>query len=113
MGNIANYSQDSAQPKYYIRYKLLEPYLQDDFHVLKNLTLNVGLRVSLFGTFREIKKQVYNWDPKVYDPGKAPQIDQDGSVTGQAGALILTPGTTPYDGIAQCGAGVTVPSPAR
>ena len=105
MGNIANYSQDSAQPKYYIRYKLLEPYLQDDFHVLKNLTLNVGLRISLFGTFREIKKQVYNWDPKAYDPGKAPQIDQDGSVTGQAGALILAPGTTPYDGIVQCGAG--------
>lgn len=105
MGNIANYSQDSAQPKYYIRYKQLEPYIQDDFHVAKNLTLNLGLRLSLYGTFREIKRQVFNWNPAAYDPNTAPQLDVDGSVTGQAGALILTPGTTPYDGIVQCGAG--------
>jgi hypothetical protein len=96
--------QDSAQPKYYLRYKIFEPYVQDDFRVSKSLTLNLGLRISLFGTFREIKKQVYNWDPRAYDPGKAPQIDVDGTVTGQPGALILTPGTTPFDGIVQCGA---------
>src|SRR5262249_38478396 len=105
MGNIASYSQDSAQPKYYIRYKLFEPYIQDDFHIFKNLTLNLGLRVSLFGTFREIKKQVYNWNPAAYDPNTAPQIDLDGSLTGQEGALIASPGTTPYDGIVQCGVG--------
>jgi len=104
MGNIASYSQDSGQPKYYVRYKLFEPYIQDDFHISKNLTLNLRLRISLFGTFYEIKKQVYDWSPAAYDPSKAPQIDVDGSVTGQVGALILTPGTTPYDGQVQCGA---------
>jgi hypothetical protein len=103
MGNIANYSQDSAQPKYYLRYKIFEPYVQDDFHVSKRLTLNLGLRISLYGTFREIKKQVYNLDPNAFDPAKAPQIDVDGSVNGVPGTLILTPGTTPFDGIVQCG----------
>ncbi len=48
MGNIANFTQASAQPKYYNRYKIFEPYLQDDWHVSNNLTLNLGLRVSLF-----------------------------------------------------------------
>ncbi len=104
MGNIGNYSQDSAEPKYYLRYKIFEPYVQDDFHVSKRVTLNLGLRISLYGTFREIKKQVYNLDPKAFDPAKAPQIDVDGSVNGIPGTLIITPGTTPFDGIVQCGA---------
>jgi hypothetical protein len=103
MGNIANYSQDSAQPKYYLRYKMFDPYLQDDFHISKNLTLNLGVRIDLFGTFREIRKQVYNWEPGAFNPGKAPPIDVDGSVTGQPGALISTPGTSPYNGLVQCG----------
>jgi len=50
---------------------------------------------------------VYNWDPNAYDRAKAPRIDLDGSVTGQAGALIETASTTPFDGIVQCGAGST------
>jgi hypothetical protein len=107
MGNIANFAQDSSQPKYYVRYKFFEPFIQDDYHIAKNLTLNVGFRLSLYGTFREIKKQVYNWNPSAYSRANAPGIDVDGSVTGQVGALLLTPGTTAYDGIVQCGAGGT------
>jgi hypothetical protein len=103
LGNIANFSQDSSQPKYYIRYRLFEPYVQDDFHVTKKLTLNLGLRVSLFGTFREIKRQVYNWDAAAYDPARAPKIDVTGLVTGQPGALIIRKGTSPFDGIVRCG----------
>ena len=104
MGNIADFSQDSSQPKYYMRYKLFEPYIQDDYHITKNLTLNLGLRVSVFGTFREIKRQVYNWDPAAYDSSRAPKIDVTGNTTGQEGALILKTGTTAFDGIVQCGA---------
>jgi len=30
--------------KVYYRYKILEPYFQDDWHITKRLTLNLGLR---------------------------------------------------------------------
>jgi Carboxypeptidase regulatory-like domain/TonB-dependent Receptor Plug Domain len=104
MGNIASYSQSNAQPKYHLNYKMFEPYIQDDFHVSKRVTLNLGLRVSLYGTFWERNHLVSNWDPAAYNPSTAAQIDVDGSVTGQVGALI--PGTgTAFDGIAQCGIG--------
>jgi Carboxypeptidase regulatory-like domain/TonB-dependent Receptor Plug Domain len=104
LGNIANYSQANAQPKYHINFKIFEPYFQDDYHISKNLTLNLGLRVSLFGTFWERNHLISNWRPSAYDPASAPQIDVDGSVTTQQGALI--PGTgNPFDGMVQCGVG--------
>jgi len=107
MGNIASYTQANAQPKYHFNYKIFEPYIQDDFHVAKNLTLNLGFRASFFGTFWEKHHLVGNWDPAAYNPKTAPVIDVDGSVTGQQGALIPTPGTNPFDGIVQCGVGGT------
>jgi hypothetical protein len=104
MGNIASFSQASSQPKYHINFKIFEPYIQDDYHIRKNLTLNLGLRVSLFGTFWEQNHLISNWRPSAYDPNSAPQLDIDGSQTGQQGALI--PGTgNPFDGMVQCGVG--------
>jgi hypothetical protein len=106
LGKIANFTQASAQPKYHINYKMFEPFLQDDYHIFKRLTLNLGVRISLFGTFWEKNHQVFNWDPLSYNPALAPKIDATGNKTGQEGALILTPGTSAFDGIVQCGVGV-------
>src|SRR5881394_2695105 len=88
LGRIGNYKQWSAQNKYYNRYKIVEPYFQDDWRVNKRLTLNLGLRVSLFGTYRERFRQAFNFDPTAFVAANAPAIDKDGSVTQSAGALI-------------------------
>jgi|CZKD01.1.fsa_nt_gi hypothetical protein len=104
MGNIASFSQANAQPKYHINFKIFEPYFQDDYHVRKNLTLNLGVRVSLYGTFWEVNHLISNWDPAAYDPSTAPQLDVYGGRTGQQGAIV--PGTgNPFDGMVQCGVG--------
>jgi hypothetical protein len=102
MGNIGSYSQANTQPKYHINFKIFEPYVQDDYHIFKNLTLNLGVRFSLFGTFWERAHLISNWNPNAYSAASAPQLDIDGSVTGQQGALIPGSGN-PFDGMQQCG----------
>jgi hypothetical protein len=108
-GRIASYQQTSAIVKYYYRYKIFEPYFQDDWHVNKRLTLNLGVRVSLFGTNRDNTRTSFNFEPSVYTAASAPTIDVSGSVTNVPGALIPAnlpggnPNANPFDGIVQCG----------
>ena len=102
-GQVANYSQGSNQVKFYNRYKILEPYMQDDFRVTDRLTLNLGLRISLFGTYRDRYRHAYNWDPALYNPANAPIIDESGNLTGgNSGALVPGAGNI-FDGLVQCG----------
>jgi hypothetical protein len=94
IGNISAFDQTTEVAKYYNRYKIVEPYFQDDWHVTKHLTINLGLRVSLFGTYREKYHQAYNWEPSAYNPATAPVYGANGLVSGN-----------PFDGIVQCGVG--------
>jgi hypothetical protein len=63
---IKSYQQDSAQHKYYNDYWITEPYIQDDWHLSRRLTLNMGLRFSLFGNYHEKNLAAYNWVPTAY-----------------------------------------------
>ena len=102
MGNIASYKQWNLEQKYYDRYKIVEPYFQDDWRATKRLTLNLGLRLSLYGTYRERYQHAFNFEPTAFSAANKPAIDASGSATGFAGALI--PGTgNPFNGIIQCG----------
>ncbi len=104
LGRISTYNQTNDKIKYYNRYKIVEPYFQDDWHISRKLTLNLGLRVSLFGTYREKYQRAYNFQPSAYTSASAPQIDVSGAITGQAGALVPGVGNE-FDGQVQCGVG--------
>ena len=90
-GNIASFAQASGQPKFYNRYKIFEPYFQDDWHVSSRLTLNLGLRMSLFGTYRERYHGEFNFDPSAYVAGGS-SVDPTNTVVGN-----------PFNGVVQCG----------
>lgn len=95
-GDISSFSQASSQDKYYLRYKIFEPYFQDDWRVTDRLTLNLGLRLSFLGTTSEVNHIGFNFDPNAYDKATAPQLDPN------TGALVNGIGN-PFDGIVQCG----------
>ena len=73
----ATYQQDSSQNKYYNRYKLAEPYFQDDWRVSPRLTLNLGIRFGLFGSWYNSKSTAYNWEASAYNPSVAAGVFLD------------------------------------
>ncbi len=109
LGRISSFGQQDRHIKYYNRFKYLEPYFQDDWHATSRLTLNLGVRVSLFGTYRERYHQAYNFDPRRYVAGQT-SIDANGNVVG-----LGTDPTQPVsltnlpNGIVQCGVTPGVP----
>ena len=68
---IKYFQQDSGQRNYYNRYTVTEPYFQDDWRVNHRLTLNLGLRMSLFGLWHEKYNNVYNWVPSAFNKSLA------------------------------------------
>src|SRR5437899_188266 len=108
LGRISSFGQQDRFIKYYNRYKILEPYFQDDWHVTNHLTLNLGLRVSLFGTYREKQKQAFNFDPTRYVVGQT-SVNSDGTVNFlTANGWIPSVSDLP-NGIVQCGVTRGVP----
>jgi hypothetical protein len=107
---IANYSQDSGQNKYYNRYKTAEPYIQDNWRITPRLVLNLGFRLGLFGAWYNAKDTAYNWVQSAYDPSIAAGVFLDpgygylvrNSMT--AVPLSLTnPDPSVVNGLVQCG----------
>jgi len=98
MGNIAQYSQANLTAKYYNRYKIVEPYFQDDWRINKRLTLNLGLRISMYGTYRERYQHAFNFYPSDFVAANAPVFNADGSLAQNAGNTA-----NPLNGFVQCG----------
>jgi hypothetical protein len=107
IGNIASYSQAANQIDFYDRYKILEPYFQDDWRITKKFTLNLGLRWSFFGRYQEKFNQEFGFTPSQFSQANALGIDpNDGSlIDPTTGAPIVAGDPRIFNGFIQCGVG--------
>jgi hypothetical protein len=73
-GNVATFTQASEDVTPDIKTSQMEFYVQDDWKVRPNFTVNVGLRYSLFLQPFDAKKELTTFDPALYNPSLAPAI---------------------------------------
>jgi hypothetical protein len=115
---IATYQQDTVQNRYYNRYLLAEPYLQDDWRVTPRVTLNLGMRFGLFGSWYNSKGTAYNWVPSAYnrsiaagvflDPSFGFLVRSESAASGSSVVAVSSnlgnPDPAVINGLVQCGA---------
>jgi hypothetical protein len=109
LGYVSSFGQQDKRIKYYNRYKIVEPYFQDDWRVTNRLTLNLGVRVSLYGTYREKQKQAFNFDPARYVSGQTSVDPNTGNVIGLTANGLPPSVTNLPNGLVQCGVTPGVP----
>ncbi len=108
LGRISSFGQQDHLLKYYNRYKIVEPYFQDDWHATNRLTVNLGLRLSLYGTYRDKQKQAFNFDPARYVAGQT-SVNPDGTVNNLTSDGMQPSVNDLPNGIVQCGVTSGVP----
>jgi hypothetical protein len=86
LGHAQSFTQPSIDAFPDIRANQFEYYAQDTWRMRPNLTVSYGLRHSLFRQPTDAGGQLSNFDPKFYDPAKAPCVKTDGTLDVTLGA---------------------------
>jgi Carboxypeptidase regulatory-like domain/TonB-dependent Receptor Plug Domain len=102
LGDVGTFTQEGAALKMHEQYHIYETFLQDDWHISRRLTLNLGLRFSFYGTYSEKNKLAWNFDPALYTPGAS------GVFFDPTSGNWLVSGN-PYNGWVDCGVTPGVP----
>jgi Carboxypeptidase regulatory-like domain/TonB-dependent Receptor Plug Domain len=73
--------QQSTAVRPYMHYKIVSPYVQDQWKMTKKLTLTAGLRVFYLPFDHAQQGFTAVFDPAKYDPAKAPIVNNSGTIT--------------------------------
>jgi hypothetical protein len=75
LGNVQTYSQSSRDTIPDLHYFNIEAYVQDDWKLTSQLTINVGLRYSYFPSPADVLNTLNNFSPSLFNSANAPAID--------------------------------------
>jgi Carboxypeptidase regulatory-like domain len=83
LGNVQTYTQASRDTVPDLHYFNFEAFVQDDWKLTNQLTINLGLRYSYFPSPADVLNTLNNFDPTLFNPSNAPVIDPvSGNFTG-------------------------------
>ena len=74
VGNVSSFTQTSLDITPDIRANQYEMYAQDDWKIKSNLTVNFGVRYSIFRQPTDAKGQNVDFDPAAYSAANAPRL---------------------------------------
>jgi hypothetical protein len=78
LGNAATFSQTSLDITPDMRAQQWEAFVQDDWRIRPNFTINFGIRYSLFLQPTDAKNELSSFDPAVFNPANVPAITAAG-----------------------------------
>lgn len=84
IGNIFQFSQSNMDFRALVHQHEVEFYAQDEYRIRPNLTLNYGLRYSLFMAPTYGNGLLSTFDPRTFNPSQAPALNPDGTFPGGA-----------------------------
>jgi len=100
LGTHATFTQTSLDLTPDIRQSETEMYAQDDYRVLSRLTMNAGIRYSIFRQPYDNRNMLSNFDPYKFVAANAPQITATGTIVAGTGdplnGIIVNNATSPY-----------------
>lgn len=88
LGNVSSFSQASLDLTPDMRQKQWESFVQDDWRITSSLTLNFGVRYSMFYQPWDNNHMLTNFDPALWQASAAPQVTASGNLVPNTGNLL-------------------------
>jgi len=92
MGSVFQFSQSNQDFRALVHQHEFEVYGQDEYRIRPNLTLDYGLRYSVFFAPTYGNGSLSTFDPALFNPANAPALNPDGTFPGGADSGSYTNG---------------------